>query len=211
MSGRSRQKVLFGLFVSSPAPQSISLQMKRGIEERGIVRCLSISTTHYHIMSLVSRSDRSGLRSLVQAAVRFKVSHRAQKSSTLRHNQALLITRCLLGLRFPCSSSSSSSTLRPPLCLCTTLPCLALRTAEVSHFFIASFVWLVLPQRRRHAVCCSFSIFHSLSLPSYHSSLATFTTFEHHCKFVYIVIRRDSPRLLCLQPAMCVVIYKLYI
>lgn len=148
-----------------------------GTEERGIVCCLSISTTHYHIMSLVSRSDRSGLRSLVQAAVRFKVSLCAQKF--FAHNRALLITLCLLRLRFPYSSSSSTTTttLRPPLCLCTTLHCLALCTAEVSHFFIASFVWLGLPKRRRHVSFSFFQsvglLFHSLSLPLYHSFLAT--------------------------------------
>lgn len=138
-------------------------------EERGIVRCLSISTTHYHIMSLVSRSDRSGLRSLVQAAVRFKVSLCAQKSSALHHNQALLITRCLLRLRFPPSSSSSSSSTLHPLRFCTILHCLAHGTAEVSHFFIASFVWLVLPQRGRHQFCffspfflSCFSVSHSI-------------------------------------------------
>lgn len=105
-----------------------------GTEERGIVCCLSISTTHYHIMSLVSRSDHSGLRSLVQANTRFRVSLCAPKFFALHHNQALLIILCLFRLRFPHSSSSSSFTLRPPLCLCTTLHCLARRTAEVSHF-----------------------------------------------------------------------------
>lgn len=168
-------------------------------------------------MSLVSRSDRSGLRSLVQAAVRFKVSLCAQKSSALHHNQALLITRCLLRLRFPPSSSSSSSSTLHPLRFCTMLHCLALGTAEVSHFFTASFVWLVLPQRGRHQFCF-FSPFFCLVFQSlapfislFPGNSQIFTISEHHCVFVYIVICRDSPRLLRLESATCVVIYKLYI
>lgn len=95
-------------------------------------------------------------------------------------------------LRFPSPLHSSAlhspgptiptpSTLCPLLCLCTVLCRLALCTAEVSHFFIASFVWLDLVKKGVHVF--SFFFFHFLVfflffltvslVPSCHSSLAT--------------------------------------
>lgn len=107
-----------------------------GAKERGIVRCFSISPPCYHIVSLVSHSNRSELRSPVEAGIGARVSVRAHHSSALCQSQAPLppglhlpsISPCPAhrsppaGLRFPshpltplhCTSQASTSPLPPP-------------------------------------------------------------------------------------------------
>lgn len=176
-----------------------------GAKWRGIIRCFSISLPYYHIVSLVSHSNRSELRSPVEAGIRARVSVRAHHSSAHCQSQAppRSLAPCLPGSGFLhtpsllCTAQArhSTSPLPPPpcplLCLCTVLRCLALRTAEVSHFFMASFVWLDLVKKGVHVffflsflflfspafVFCSyflFSFFPAVSLfHACHSSSAT--------------------------------------
>lgn len=117
----------------------------------------------------------------------------------------------------------------PPLCVHTLLRCLAFWPAEVSHFFIDSFVWLDLVEKGVHVfflfVFTFFSFFPfwlfpsfspSPSFPSCHPSLATAKYLPpfYIVTSVSILPHRDSPRLLCLiviYLKSCVVIYKLYI
>lgn len=58
-----------------------------GAKERRIIRCFSISPPYYHIVSLVSHSNRSELRSPVKAGIRARVSVRAHHSSALCQSQ----------------------------------------------------------------------------------------------------------------------------
>lgn len=86
-------------------------------------------------------------------------------------------------VHYPGPTFLTPSALCPLLCLCTVLCCLALCTAEVSHFFIASFVWLDLVKKVIHVFSLLFHFFgvfflffpfFTVSLfPSCHSSLAT--------------------------------------
>lgn len=65
-----------------------------------LICCFSISSHYYHTVSLVSRSNRSGLRSLVQAGIRARVSVRAHHSSANLRTPSLHI---LLHSSLPCS------------------------------------------------------------------------------------------------------------
>lgn len=165
-------------------------------------------------MSLVSSSDLSGLRSLVQAAVRFKVSLCAQKFFALHHNQALFIAL---------SAQAQISSLILIFILLVLLLHPAPTIVFMQHVTLSgtlhhwgftlfySLVCLVRPaqaQTPRVFFFFSFSLTPFISL--FPSNSLIFTTFEHHCKFVYIVVCWDSPRLLC-SGAIRVVIYKLYI
>lgn len=114
MSNHSWQKVLFGLSFAAPVllnqyPPTHEL----GAKERRIVGCFSISPPYYHIVSLVSHSNRSGLRSPVQAGIWVRVSPHAHHSSALCQSPSPLAHRPLPArLRFP------SHPLMPSL-LCT--------------------------------------------------------------------------------------------
>lgn len=117
MSNHSWQKVLFGLSFAEPVLLNQYPPLDElGAKERGIVRCFSISPSCYHIVSLVSHSDRSGLRSPVQAGILARVFPRAHHSSALCQSQAPLPLHLHLTPSLSaCQAQVSSHPLMPSL------------------------------------------------------------------------------------------------
>lgn len=168
------------------APQSIPPQMNLGPRREGSFAVSPFPPPRYHTVSLVSHPNRSGLRSPVEAG---RVSVCAHHSSALCQPQTPLpqspspppTRQDQVSLPPPSSIPSllCIALVRPHplLCLCTVLRRLALCTAEVSHFFMASFVWL---DRVKKGVHVFFSFF-SLSFCTFFRGGGLFSFILSHC------------------------------
>lgn len=129
-----------------------------GAKERGIVRCLSISPPYYHIVSLVSHSDRSGLRSLVETGIRARVSVCAQSFFALYPSQAFLPPFPSPLVPSSLSASQAQVSFTPPLlCIALARPRHPLSLHPVPTIV---FMHCAMPSGKLH--CWGFTLLYSL-------------------------------------------------
>lgn len=147
-----------------------------GAKERGITRCLSFSLPYYHIVSLVSHSNRSGLRSLVETGIRARVSLCAQNFFALYPSQASLPP--FPSFLVPSSSAACQAQVS------FTLPflCSALSRPHLPHSLcpVPTIVFMHCAVLSGTLHCWGFTLFYSLiclARPSEEGNPCVFSTF----------------------------------